>query len=1058
MTEENQVEQPSGLPPRRYRRRMWLAGASAITFVALAFVWQARAPIADRFIQDSLKDMGVPARYQITRIGPRTQRLENVVLGDPARPDLTAKVIEIDLGIAGFSPVVKAVRADGVTVRANWRNGRLSLGSLGKLRGEGRSDGALPDIDLSLREGLLLLATDYGDVKARIEGHGKLASGFQASTTIVSGPLSWKDCATPSAAARLALTTIENRIRATGPIMLPVISCTNQNLHVARPEAQVEAEFDPRTGPFQLRAQLGADEAQAAKMVLTRPMATIMVQGGSAEPLSGKLELTAPSFKGQGLRTDSMRLSAQTGDGKRIVFTTQLKQVDLSRASDSLGVGNGLADTPLAPLARRFAGAMQRLSRANEATVQGEWSDSQLLIRRAVLQGTSGGLVALDGGGQIRLGGREGWALDGAIITSGDGLPNARLRANRRTDGGLSARLAVEQYQANDARLKTTPILLERSPAGAVTIRSSVTLDGPLADGFVRGLTLPVDLNYTARGEIRLRQRCLPVAWQALRIGSLAIDPARMTICNALTTPSTGSIMLMGTLGKSPISLALSKAQHDLAQGRIVLTGVEAQIGADLNPVRLSAGMLEGKLGQAGMSGQFNAGTARIGTVPLDLSGLEGHWRWADGQLVVDGQLRVADTEKNSRFNPLLVPDARFELANGQIVVTGSLVHAQGAAPVASVKIRHNLAAGDGVADLAVNSLRFGQSLQPDDLTPLALGIVANVDGTVTGEGAIRWNQSGVTSTGTFETSGMNLAAAFGPVTNLSTRISFSDLLGLVTEPGQEITLGSVNPGIDVRGGVVRYALLPGKQARIESGRWPFAGGILELLPTTLDLDARKARRMAFRVTGLDAGAFINELALDDISATGTYDGLLPMVFDEQGGRIEGGILVARQKGLPPLVVQDVATLTVPCDPSREAGNLSYVGQVSNAQLGTMGRLAFDALKNLRYKCLTILLDGALDGEFVTRVAINGVNQGSPEAGKSIMTRAFLGLPFIFNVRIEAPFRGLINTARSFSDPSQLIRDCLKPQFNAALASGSCNGGVAVQPRESEEGIGKDRK
>ncbi len=139
------------------------------------------------------------------------------------------------------------------------------------------------------------------------------------------------------------------------------------------------------------------------------------------------------------------------------------------------------------------------------------------------------------------------------------------------------------------------------------------------------------------------------------------------------------------------------------------------------------------------------------------------------------------------------------------------------------------------------------------------------------------------------------------------------------------------------------------------------------------------------------------------------------------------------------------------CDPARQAGTLSYVGEVSNAQMGAYGKMAFDALKNLRYKCLTILLDGALDGEFLTRLAINGVNQGTDEARKSVITRSFLGLPFIFNVRIEAPFRGLLNSYQSFVDPSALIRGSLGPQYKTVLENK-----LAVQPADSEKGASKE--
>ena len=98
-------------------------------------------------------------------------------------------------------------------------------------------------------------------------------------------------------------------------------------------------------------------------------------------------------------------------------------------------------------------------------------------------------------------------------------------------------------------------------------------------------------------------------------------------------------------------------------------------------------------------------------------------------------------------------------------------------------------------------------------------------------------------------------------------------------------------------------------------------------------------------------------------------------------------------------------------------------------------------------------MDGALDGEVVTQIAFNGVNRGELSTVPKAFARQFMGLPFIFNVRIEAPFRGLINTARSFVDPSLLIRSQLGDQFAPVIENR-----LAVQPRESETDVTGDRK
>jgi hypothetical protein len=151
----------------------------------------------------------------------------------------------------------------------------------------------------------------------------------------------------------------------------------------------------------------------------------------------------------------------------------------------------------------------------------------------------------------------------------------------------------------------------------------------------------------------------------------------------------------------------------------------------------------------------------------------------------------------------------------------------------------------------------------------------------------------------------------------------------------------------------------------------------------------------------------------------------MPMIFDANGGRIEDGRLTVRPEG----------------------GTLAYVGEVSNADLGTFGKLAFDALKSIKYNRLTIDLDGAIDGEIVSQIRFNGVNQGTLEGGQAGYFREFIGLPFIFNITIKAPFRGLLSTARSFTDPSELIRSQL-PQVDPANISPTKPN---VQPQESEE-------
>ena len=126
------------------------------------------------------------------------------------------------------------------------------------------------------------------------------------------------------------------------------------------------------------------------------------------------------------------------------------------------------------------------------------------------------------------------------------------------------------------------------------------------------------------------------------------------------------------------------------------------------------------------------------------------------------------------------------------------------------------------------------------------------------------------------------------------------------------------------------------------------------------------------------------------------------MIFDEAGGRIVGGRLDSRPGG----------------------GSLAYNGVVNKADLGMMGNIAFNALRDLRFKSMIIRLDGDLAGEFTSRLAIEGVGLGQTTTQKII--RSLLAkIPLKLNVTISGPFRALIATAKSFNDPRQVIKDVL---------------------------------
>ncbi|WP_022682814.1 intermembrane phospholipid transport protein YdbH family protein [Sphingobium bisphenolivorans] len=1060
-------------------RRGWLrwlgvgTGSLALVLVAL---WTQRAPLAENFIGRELNRRGVQAQYDLTEIGLRTQRIENIVLGDPARPDLTARWVEVDIAFAGVTPHVAAVRAGGVRLRGSLHGGALKLGELDKFR-DPSSDApfSLPDIALALSDTTLRLETDAGPVGMRLSGSGNLRSAFRGKVAAVMPNAGFAGCGLAGMKADLAVAIRNEQPHLSGPVQAEALSCRSIATAIAKPVADVDLRLGKALDRWSGRVDLTGVGLKSNGVVLGRPSGRIDFDG-SAASTSGRARITAAALSAMGVQAGQTELNGAWHVGKkdaRMQGRLSAHQLRVAGRDPLTGLRASTAGTPVGPLAAKLAQAVQQAGEDNvlqtELALAQRNGGGSLVLTGTRFAARSGARASIPGDGRVTIAwpGKEGaaidWALDGSITMEGGGLPRAALRLARRAGGGFGGQLFLDPYSAGDARLSIEPVRFVAGPTGETRFSTQLQLDGPLPGGRVRGLAIPVEGRVNAGGTFVLNGRCVPVAVAEARYGSFSIGKTRQTLCPINGGPllaagangiSGGAeirgLSLAGRSGDSPMRLKASRLRVAMGQAGFTLTDADLMIGAEASPVRLTAAALSGRIEDKGIGGTLTGAGGEIGAVPLIVEEGSGNWRFTDGVLRLSARLSVRDAMSPGRFEPLNVPDFALTMKGGRIAATGTLRARRNDGVVAHADIAHDLGSGRGRADLNVPGLVFGPTLQPEDVTRLALGVVANVNGTVRGEGHIRWNGSVVSSDGVFRTDDANLAAAFGPVEGLSGELRFTDLLGLESAPGQQVRIRSINPGVEVRDGLVRYRLERGQKVHIEGGGWPFSGGQLLLLPTTMDFSADVDRYLTFRVLGLDAGAFIQAMDLKNISATGTFDGIMPLIFNAQGGRVAGGVLVARQQGMPPLVMPEGVLPTIPCDPRRQSGTLSYVGPVSNEQLGVMGRLAFDALKNLQYKCLTILMDGALDGEMVTNVVFNGVNRGQIGGAPAGLAKNFTGLPFLFNVRIAAPFRGLLGTAKSFIDPSTLIQNSIGDQMQEKMRAKMIQDGLAVQPAESD--------
>jgi len=1035
---------------RRPRRRTLALLALLVLFLAVALIaWIQRRAIATDIIDSELERRGVRGSYEIAAIGPMTERLENVVIGDPERPDLVARWVEIELSYGLRAPRVGRITARGVRLRGRLVDGKLSLGEVDKLLPP--PTGApfrLPDLDVDLADASMALATPAGNLGLAVEGRGNLADGFEGRLAAAGRGLALGDCSLAAPRALVGISIANTRPRIDGPAQGGELAC-GQELALRRPVLDLELLLTEGLDGWLGRSRVEAAQVRAAGGG-TGPVRGRISFSGDAERTRGRIALAGADARSGDVAAARLILDAAydvqpRAGGYRIAGTAAAQGLTSGRgalrpATDAL---RSLGGTPIAPIGAALADAVERAGRALDLRGQFALASAAggggLQIERLTATSGSGARLSLSDGRGVAIDLGSGAAtVDGRISLAGGGFPEMRGALRQAGFGApVEGTVEIAPIQAGGARLALREIRFAAAGDGTTRVDTVAAVDGPLDGGHVAGLLVPIEGRF-GRGGLRFGERCTPASFRSLRYGTLELGATRLSLCpfeRALLWRQAGGslrggadvagLRLAGRLGSSPIRLESAGFRFTVAEPGFSGRGVAIRLGSPGYVNRLDLASLSGRFTRRGIEGRFAGGAGQIANVPLLLSEAQGRWQVIGGEAAVDGAMRVADDAELPRFHPLETRDFRLTLADNRIDADGWLTDPETGTQVLHADIGHALDSGRGRAVLDVPGIRFDPSYQPEELTRLTTGVVALVDGELKGRGEIAWSPEGTTSSGTFSTEKMNLAAAFGPVQGLSTTVHFSDLLGLETPPGQRAEVDLIQAGIDAYDGTIRYQLLPDLRVRVESGYWPFAGGELFLDETVLDFSQPSAKQLTFRVVGMDAAAFVQEMEFSNIAATGTFDGTVPMVFDQRGGRIVRGHLLAREGG----------------------GVVSYVGELTDRQLGAYGKLAFDALKSLRYSKLSIVLDGSLEGEFIAEVELDGIARNAPApsglAGYAINQLA--KIPFEFNITARGPFRSIISMMRSFEDPTALIQSALPAELRDRPTTST-----TVQPQESE--------
>lgn len=1046
-------------PPIEVRRRRWpvvLAAVLGLIALALAVAWLSRERFAGTIIRGQLQTLGVPATYKIESIGPSRQVLRDVVIGDPAHPDMTIERVETELTARFGTPTIGAVTLVHPRLYGSYRGGKLSFGTLDKLffGGERKEPFRLPDLALTLVDGRGLIESDYGPVGIKAEGRGGLRDGFAGTLAAIAPKVEAQGCYAERATIYGAIKVSDEKPRFTGPLRLAGLDCEASGLSFDNVGLRLDATFDKTLDGVEGRAGLETD-------TLALGDNRVLGTDGTASFTWRKQALTA-RYDLNGDELSSPQAGAVKVKLSGVVRSSASRvEVEGTLGGSDIAIGPGL-DTTLAQAQRSTAGTLAAplLGQIRSALLrEGQGSDlsaqyilrkagpaTNLVVPQAALRGGSGATLLSLSRFQLTADGKPAPRLSGNFATGGVGLPQIAGRLERQPGGRLVTRMTMPDYRAGDARVAVPRLTLVQLPTGALGFAGEARLSGALPGGHAENLVLPLEGNWSPGRGLAAWRDCTTLRFDRLALANLRFDRRSLSLC----PPRGGAIVaadsrgvrvaagataldLAGHLGETPIRIRSGPV--GLAwPGTVAARALDIELGPAATASHFRIANLGAQIGQD-VAGSFAGADIKLAAVPLDLLDAGGAWRYAGGKLTLSGaSFRLEDRQVDDRFQPLIARDATLELVDNRITANALLREPKSDREVVRTVIVHDLGTARGNADLAVAGLQFDDGLQPDTLTNLALGVIANAKGSVHGSGRIDWTPETITSTGSFTTDGMDFAAAFGPVKGAAGTIRFTDLLGMVSAPDQQLKIASINPGIEVNDGVLTYQLEPDSVLVVKGAAWPFVDGTLTLLPVRMRMGVAEVRRYTLMIEGLNAARFIERMEMANLSATGTFDGTLPMVFDENGGRIDGGQLRSRAPG----------------------GNVSYVGALTYKDLSAMANFAFDALKSIDYQNMGITMDGPLAGEIVTRVQFSGIRQGT-SAKRNFLTERIAKLPIRFNVNLRAPFFQLASSFRSLYDPSYvrdprslgLLDDKGRPITLPAPPQSLQNGTTAIQPPES---------
>lgn len=1008
---------------------------------AAALLYLNRRAVAREVLVGWLDQRGVPADVEIERI-----ELDGFVgrirIGDPRNPDVTVERAEVDYAVAlpwsktGLGVAPSRIRLVRPVVRASWKGGRLSLGSLDPLVEEFTGGPPRPDQRgplVVVEGGRGRLSTEYGTVDlladARIDD-GKL---MRLAARLPAGALKSGDVEASGLSAVLDLTTTGDRValrldaaadrfrtraaQGRGAILNLTGDLPYPDLKTRRGDGR--AVLDARlTGDL-----LGSPSVRARDAELTARFDGAVSGWIETFRLDGAADarLAARTVQGAGLdaaaavvtaaraqvrvsRDDALRWSVQTPlsltAASARLGQTQVRNLALSSGGLTLG-GRDAALEATGPLSAAF----DRIGFGDLALKRGRADlNLDIVSDGAVRIGAEGSLRAADGA----------WPLFGPA--GRDDI--VELGRMKRALSAFAVNAPAVRFSTGSAGTMidlTRPATLTPANGGVLTIAQGGGGAYRAEPGRLGGGALTLT---ATRGEGLPELAVAVPDWRLTEGGFEATLDGRARLDFDLAR---------GLDARTRGVLALAAGRLTYTTRDCVDLTVE-RLEMDENDVHRVAGRLCPEAGPLLTSKdgvwRVAAGFDRL-TAQAPFLGM----RFADasGRVAVDGaragvglrasvaDARIFDTAKPERFEPLS--------ASGQVALAderwSGAFDLKGTGPAAAyalgrLTLAHDGRAGAGGVAVSAPNVAFAEhGLQPAMLSPLVADFIQSpVQGSVGFEGRFDWTKDAEpTSSGRLSTPGLDFVSPAGAVKGLKGDIAFTSLTPLVTAPNQRLTADSLSAGAEVTALDLTFSI---DQAGvvIDGAQIVAGGGTLSVEPLTVPLDATQPYSGVIVLDRVQLGDLIADTGFDDkVLLDAVVSGRLPFIMDPKRGlKITAGKLEAVQPGRLSIkreVLTDVAAS----------------GGGADVSENMVEDLAYQAMENLSFDQLSADVNSLDGGRVAVLFHIRG-RHDPPRRQElrltlsELISRSFLNrkLPLPSDTRIDLTLDTTLNANQLISD------------------------------------------